>query len=149
MTQECNIAEIQLKYKPSPITDTIRGSKDIYNLLISKVYDADTIGYNESFKLLLLDNANQIIGYRTISEGGLSRMIVDIRMIFQVALIANTTSIIISHNHPSGKTRPSSEDDALTKQIQDACMVMCIRLLDHIIVTSGNGYYSYCDEGRL
>lgn len=71
MTQECNIAEIQLKYKPSPITDTIRGSKDIYNLLISKVYDADTIGYNESFKLLLLDNANQIIGYRTISEGGL------------------------------------------------------------------------------
>ena len=149
MTQECNIAEIQLKYKPSPITDTIRGSKDIYNLLISKVYDADTIGYNESFKLLLLDNANQIIGYRTISEGGLSRMMVDIRMIFQVALIANATSIIISHNHPSGKKRPSGEDDTLTKQIQDACKVLFIRLLDHIIVTPENGYYSYCDEGRL
>ena len=149
MTQECNIAEIQLKYRPSPITDTIRGSKDIYNFLISKVYDADTIGYNESFKLLLLDNANQIIGYRTISEGGLSRKIVDIRMIFQVALIANATSIIISHNLLSGKKRPKGEDDMLTKQIQDTCKMMFIRLLDHIIVTPENGYYSYCDEGRL
>ena len=53
------------------------------------------------------------------------------------------------HIHPSGKTRPSCEDNALTKQIQDACKLMCIRLLDHIIVTSGNGYYSYYDEGKL
>ena len=76
-------------------------------------------------------------------------MMVDIRMIFQVALLANATSIIISHNHPSGKKRPNGEDDTLIKLIQDACKVMFIHLMDHIIVTPENGYYSYRDERRL
>ena len=62
-------------------------------------------------------------------------------MIFQVALIANATSIFISHNHPSGKKRPSGEGDTLTKQIQEANKVMFIRLLDHIIVTPENGFF--------
>ena len=148
MTTECNISEIQLKYKPNPITDTIKNSKDIYNLLISKVYDMDTIGYRESFKVLLLNNANRIIGYTTISEGGISQMLVDLRMIFQVALVSNASSIIVTHNHPSGYRLPSKEDDTLTKQIQEACKVMQFRLLDHIIVTA-NGYYSYLDSGCL
>ena len=149
MTEECNISEIQLKYKPRPLSDAIKGSKDIFELLIKKVYDSDTIGYKETFKVLLLNNANRIIGYTTIAEGGLTSTVVDLRVILQTALVANATSIIATHNHPSGVKRPSIQDVMLTTKIAEACKAVELKLLDHIIVTPEDGYYSYCDEGKL
>lgn len=149
MTTDCIVSEIQLKYQPQPLTETINGAKDIHQLLINRVFDADSIGYKETFKVLLLNNANKIIGYTTISEGGLTSTIVDVRVIIQTALVCNATSIILTHNHPSGNPRPSGQDDSLTRRIQEACKLLDIRLLDHIIVTPFNSFYSYCDEGRL
>lgn len=149
MTTDCIVSEIQLKYQPQPLTETINGAKDIHQLLINRVFDADTIGYKETFKVLLLNNANKIIGYTTISEGGLTSTIVDVRVIIQTALVCNATSLILTHNHPSGNPRPSGQDDSLTRRIQEACKLLDIRLLDHIIVTPFNSFYSYCDEDRL
>ena len=131
MTTDCIVSEIQLKYQPQPLTETINGAKDIHQLLINRVFDADTIGYT------------------TISEGGLTSTIVDVRVIIQTALVCNATSIILTHNHPSGNPRPSGHDDNLTKKIKSACELMDIRLLDHIIVTPYDSFFSYCDEGRL
>ena len=126
----------------------MKGSKDIHGLLKKRVYDEDSIGYKETFNVLLLNNANKIIGYTTVAEGGLTSTIVDVRTILQTALISHATSIILSHNHPSGNVRPSYHDDNLTKKIKSACELMDIRVLDHIIVTPEDSYYSYCDEGR-
>ncbi len=106
MTTDCIVSEIQLKYQPQPLTETINGAKDIHQLLINSVFDADTIGYKETFKVLLLNNANKIIGYTTISEGGLTSTIVDVRMILQTALVSNATSIILTHNHPVRQSTP-------------------------------------------
>ncbi|MDE7430568.1 MAG: JAB domain-containing protein [Lachnospiraceae bacterium] len=138
-----------MKYKPQPLTETINSAKEIRKILINKVYDEETIGYKETFKVLLLNNANKIIGYTTISEGGLTSTIVDVRVIMQTALVSNASAIILTHNHPSGNTRLSCHDDSLTKKIKAACEIMDIRLLDHIIVTPYDSFYSYCDEGRL
>ncbi len=149
MTTDCIVSEIQLKYQPQPLTETINEAKDIHKLLINRVFDADTIGYKETFKVLLLNNANKIIGYTTISDGGLTSTIVDVRMILQTALVSNATSIILTHNHPSGNLKPSGQDDSLTKKIKSACELMDIQLLDHIIVTPYGSFYSYCNEGRL
>ena len=149
MTTDCIVSEIQLKYQPQPLTETINGAKDIHQLLKKRVYDEETIGYRETFKVLLLNNSNKIIGYTTISEGGLTSTIVDVRMIMQTALVSNATSIIITHNHPSGNPHPSGQDNSLTKKIKAACELMDIRLLDHIIVTPYDCFYSYCNEGRL
>lgn len=149
MKTDCMVSEIQLKSRPQSLTETMKGSKDIHDLLKYRVYDEDTIGYKETFKVLLLNNCNKIIGYTTVSEGGLSSTIVDVRTILQTALICNATSIILSHNHPAGTTRPSFQDDSITKKIKSACELMDIHVLDHIIVTPDDSYYSYCDEGRL
>ncbi len=149
MKTDCMVSEIQLKYRPQPLTETISGSKEIYHLLKTRIYDEDTIGYKETFKVLLLNRGNKIIGYTTVSEGGLSSTIVDVRVILQTALISNATSIIVSHNHPSGNIKPSYQDDNITRKIKNACELMDIRLLDHIIVTPEDSYFSYCDEGRL
>lgn len=149
MTTDCIVSEIQLKYQPQPLTETIHGAKEIHQLLIKRIFDADTIGYKESFKVLLLNQANKIIGYTTISDGGLTSTVVDVRVVIQTALVTNATSIILAHNHPSGNIYPSGHDDSLTKKIKAACELMDIRLLDHIIVTPFDNFYSYCNEGRL
>ena len=149
MNTDYIVSEVQLKYRPRPITETIRSAKEIHSFLIRRVYDEDTIGYKETFKVLLLNNANKIIGYTTISEGGLTSTTVDVRVVMQTALVSNGTSIILTHNHPSGNPRPSAFDDNLTKKIKSACELLDIRLLDHIIVTPYDSYYSYNDDGRL
>lgn len=113
------------------------------------MYDEEIIGYKETFMVLLLNNSNKIIGFTTISEGGLTSTIVDVRVILQTALVSNASAIILTHNHPSGNTHPSCQDDNLTKKIKAACEIMDIRLLDHIIVTPYDSYYSYCDKDRL
>ena len=149
MNTDYIVSEIQLKYKPQPLTETISSARDIHKLLINRVYDEETIGYKETFKILLLNNANKIIGYTTVSEGGLTSTIVDVRVIMQTALVSNATTILLAHNHPSGNTHPSGQDDSLTRKIKSACELLDIRLLDHIIVTPYESYYSYQDEGRL
>ena len=149
MTTDGIVSEIQLKYQPQPLTESIHGAKEIHKLLINCVFDADTIGYKESFKLLLLNQANKVIGYTAISDGGLTSTVVDVRVVMQTVLVTNATSIILAHNHPSGNIYPSSLDDSLTKRIKSACELMDIRLLDHIIVTPFDTFYSYCDNGRL
>lgn len=149
MISESGVAEVQLKYRPNPLTESITTSAELNRLLVERVFDTDTIGYKESFKVLFLNRANRIIGYNTVSEGGLTATVVDIRTIMQGALLTNATTIVLAHNHPSGTTRPSIHDDELTKKIREVCRLFDIQLLDHIIVTPFGPYYSYCDEGRL
>lgn len=149
MNTDCIVSEIQLKYRPQPLTETLCSPKEIHQLLIKRIFDEETIGYKESFKVLLLNQANRLIGYTTISEGGLTSTVVDIRVVMQTVLVSNATTIVLAHNHPSGNTRPSGQDDSLTRKIRSACELMDIRLLDHIIVTPFGDYYSYSDSGRL
>jgi len=74
--------------------------------------------------------------------------VVDVRVIFQVALRANATSIMFAHNHPSGNLQPSDADRKITRQIKDAGALLDIHLLDHIILTS-ESYLSFADDGYL
>jgi DNA repair protein RadC len=69
-------------------------------------------------------------------------------LIFVAALKANATSIVISHNHPSGNLKPSQADEQLTQKIKQAGQLLDIKLLDHVIVTS-EGNYSFADEGLI
>ena len=74
--------------------------------------------------------------------------VVDVRVIFQVAIKANTTSIMLAHNHPSGNLQPSEADKRITEQVKEAGKLLDIPLLDHIILTS-ESYFSLADEGLL
>ena len=70
------------------------------------------------------------------------------RLIVREALIRQTPTIAVIHNHPSGSTHPSKDDNNLTERIAKACKIMNLRLLDHVIVTDGN-FYSYREMGKL
>jgi DNA repair protein RadC len=83
-----------------------------------------------------------------ISQGGLTGTVIDTRMILKHALDKRATSIIISHNHPSGNRTPSEADIKITKKIRSAAEIMDIMVLDHIIV-AGRTYFSFADEGLM
>lgn len=104
--------------------------------------------YHEEFWVLYLDNANKVISKKQISKGGLTATLVDVRIIFKKAIELSSVGIILCHNHPSGKLKPSKADINLTQKIKKATEILDIRLLDHLIV-SEKTYFSFADEGIL
>ena len=142
------VAEVELCYKPTAKRlHKITGSADAYKVLLP-TFKEGTICYKEYFKILFLNQANQVFGYTLISEGGLTTTDVDVRVILQAALLTNSVAIILAHNHPSGNMNPSQEDIKITQQIKKAAKPMRIEVLDHLILT-GTGYYSFTDEGLI
>jgi len=103
---------------------------------------------HEVFVVVFLNRANKILQHEIISEGGITGTVADPRIIFKKALQYNATSIILSHNHPSGNLKPSRQDELLTQKIKDASVFLDITVMDHIIV-SDEGYFSFADEGML
>ncbi len=126
----------------------IASSRDAAALLFQH-WDKSHIELQESFKMLLLNNANKVKGIFTLSTGGITGTLVDIRIVFAVVLKSLTTAVILAHNHPSGTLRPSNADQKITEKIQTACRYFDIKLLDHMILTPGGEYYSFADEGVL
>jgi len=103
----------------------------------------------EHFVILVLNRNNELLSCKTISIGGASGTIVDMKVIIKRILsIPRASSIIVAHNHPSESRQPSQQDIDITKKIKNACSLIDINLLDHIIVC-GKTYYSFQDEGVL
>lgn len=123
-------------------TKYIKSSLDLFNYFHHKLCDQNV----EQCHVLLLNNKNGVIDSALIGSGGLTATTVDIRLVMREALVKRATAMALCHNHPSGNPNPSRDDNELTKNLRDACRVMNIRFLDHIIV-AGDRYYSYNDEG--
>lgn len=119
-------------------------SKDIFEVMKPCLTDLAV----EECWVVLLNQASRMIKKVRISVGGISNTSVDVRVILKEAITASASAFALVHNHPSGNTRPSREDDLLTKQVNAASDFMNIRLIDHVIFANDN-FYSYADEGRL
>ena len=121
-----------------------KSALDIYNHLWARMRDLDV---EESY-VLLMNQAYSEIKTLRLSHGGITETAVDVRLIMKEALLNNATVIAVAHNHPSGNTHPSRNDEMLTKKLSEACSTMRIHLLDHVIITDGN-YYSFREDGKL
>jgi DNA repair protein RadC len=144
------VAEVELVYrskvKPSE-RPKISGSSDAYKIF-RETWD-HSIEHHETFRIMLLNRSNKVLGIATISTGGISGTVTDIRIIFQYAIKANACSIILAHNHPSGETRPSEADSRITQKLKEGGNLLDIAVLDHIILTPEDKYLSFADEGLL
>ena len=146
--EENNICEIKVSYiNDSKDKTKISGSNMAYKLFLDS-WNKGTIQLQEEFKILLLNRANQVLGIYPLSKGGVSGTLVDPKLVFSVALKCNASGIIMAHNHPSGNLNPSENDKALTKKLISAGNFLDIKILDHIILTSG-GFFSFSDEGIM
>ena len=144
------VSEVELVYRSkirASERPQIRDSKSAYDLLI-RYWNMDKIELQEEFKILLLNQANRVLGIFSLSSGGITGTVADPRLIFGAAIKICSTSIILSHSHPSGNLKPSRADEELTNKIRQAGQFLDIRVADHIIV-SKEGYFSFADEGIL
>lgn len=145
------VNEIQISYREKLSTlksSALNNSGDVARLLY-KSWDKDTIGLQETFKILLLNNSNKVKGIYPMSIGGITGTIVDLRILFAIVLKTLSTAIILTHNHPSGKLMPSETDKKLTKKITKAAEIFEVRVLDHLIIVPNGGYFSFADNGLL
>ena len=122
----------------------IRNSKDLGAYLKKKLQFEN----REVFLAVYLNRTNRVLGMHTISTGGIEATIADVRIILKKAIEEQASSIVLSHNHPSGNLRPSQQDRELTRKIREAARLIDVKVLDHIIV-SDQGYYSFADEGLM
>jgi DNA repair protein RadC len=149
MKQVNTLHEIHVKYTRSYGTEAIKDSETAYSICKQAYAQAEAnINLKEYFIVILLNRANQVIGYYKLSEGGLSGTVADVRLAFSVALKCLASAMIITHCHPSGQLKPSSQDLKLTKQFVEAGKLMEIQVLDHLIV-SIDGYFSFANEGLI
>ena len=125
----------------APLLDN---AKKVYQFMHTKIQDLDI---EEGWMLMMKQNF-RLIEAKRISIGGLTMAPVDIRLMMKEALLKNTTILAFCHNHPSGSTNPSREDDKLATSIQNACSVLHIHFADHVILADGS-YFSYREEGEL
>lgn len=119
-------------------------SRDAYDQLRGHMQDLN----HEVFWVMYLNNNNRIMGAEKISEGGITGTVIDVRILLHKALERFACGIVIAHNHPSGNLLPSEPDLKITRQIEQACKLLDVALLDHLIIAA-SGYYSFRDEGKL
>jgi len=104
----------------------------------------------EFFNIILLDIKNKPIDNIEISKGSINATVVDPKEIVKNASLKSASSIILVHNHPSGETEPSKDDIELTNRIKDACNILDIKVLDHIIIGKNVGdFYSFAKHGLI
>jgi DNA repair protein RadC len=143
------LAEIEVSYRPKKVHHPIiKSSADVYYHLL-RFFPEDTIALQEKFVAGYVNRANRLIGVYELSKGGITGTVADPRLILSVALKTAATGIILAHNHPSGNLQPSIQDKDITKKIQEACKLLDITLLDHLIVVPEDAYFSFADEGLL
>jgi DNA repair protein RadC len=139
----CELGKRRQMEKPEERPDLGTATK-IYNHMHPVLQDCDV----EEFWILLMNQNHRLIKKLRISHGGITEVSVDIRIIMREAVLANTTILAVCHNHPSGNLRPSEQDNQLTYALQQACNLMRIQLMDHVILTDG-AYFSYHETGRI
>ncbi len=123
---------------------SVESSKDAYSLVAPYMRDIN----REVFKVLLLTSRNKLITEKTVFEGSLAESLVNPREIIKEALNEAAASVVFIHNHPSGNPHPSNEDKKITSLLLNACNVVGINVLDHIIIGKDN-YFSFADHGLL
>lgn len=149
--QQNTISEVQLIYKnkvKASERKKVTNSKDAYRIFMEN-WNPDIIDFVEEFKILLMNRSNSVLGIMDLSRGGISGTVTDVRLVFQAAIKANASGVICAHNHPSGNMNPSESDSRLTQKLKDAGNLMDIQLLDHLIVSTDDNYYSFADNGLL
>jgi DNA repair protein RadC len=148
-----SIAEITVTYNnriKNADRPKVSSSGDAFNIMQSYVLDAGhQISHREYFYVMLLNRSNRVLGISTISMGGMSGTVADPKIIFQLALKAVASSVILVHNHPSGNTQPSETDLRLTRKLKNAGQFLDLPVLDHLILTPEDGYLSMADQGLL
>jgi DNA repair protein RadC len=123
---------------------TISNSNEVYNILKPLIAEHDDV---EVLYGVFMDAKNHILSIEKLFTGTITGTSVFPREIVKRILSNKATALLLAHNHPSGDTKPSIEDQEITSRIGIVLQAMGVSLHDHIII--GSGYHSMADTGWL
>lgn len=119
-------------------------------IAIHPAFPKSSLGVQECFVVLSLNNKHCPIGRPVmIAMGSVNVVEVHPRDVFRQAVKKNAAAVIVAHNHPSGDTEPSSDDELLTERLVKAGEVLGIPLLDHIVISACGRFVSLADRGLI
>lgn len=144
----CNEVEIHYKRPLFKSMPYVKSSKDADKVFRSYI-DFNRIDYKEFFWIMTLTNSNQVLSLSEIGSGTIKGVYTNLPEIMQLALLTNAAGILVAHNHCSGNTKPSESDKNVTQKLSKITDLFDIRLLDHLILTSDQGYFSFSDNHLL
>src|SRR5690606_41828613 len=99
----------------------------------------------EVFAVLCLDASLRKISFKRLFYGSVNACDISMKQLLRYAITQQATSIVIAHNHPLGRAYPSQADLDLTRQIQQACQLVDIHLIDHCIIAL-EGCFSFAEQ---
>ncbi|MCL4169014.1 UNVERIFIED_CONTAM: hypothetical protein GTU68_050237 [Idotea baltica] len=127
----------------------LKNSELIYNFLAPQLAHLPT----EKLFVLTLDSRLNLIRMRELSSGTTGSTVANIRDILRPVIIDQAHAFVIAHNHPSGDTTPSRQDQTFTANLVQATKQLDLTLLDHLVIgrplDGASPYYSFCEHGRL
>lgn len=122
----------------------LNSAQEVYNVMKPIFAKDDDI---EKMYCIFMDGRNRVISIDEMTKGTINHAAVYPREIVKMALKKKASSIVLTHNHPSGYLEPSNEDKQLTMKVGLSISAIDIQLHDHIIV--GNGYMSFSERGLM
>lgn len=143
------ISNVRIVYEPevTPAERYVIGkSEDAAKIAVESW---DGIYHHESFRIMLLDSGNKVLGIQTVAQGGTTSTAVDVKICLQAAVLGNATAVIAMHNHPSCRMWPSDSDKILTETLKKAFALVDVAMLDHVIVGGDGKYYSFADNDMM
>lgn len=142
-----DIVSLKLVKESSVLYETrkISNPYDAYRLVKNFLANSD----REKFVVVCLDTKSQPVSIEVVSIGTLSSTMVHPREVFKVAVLTNASKIICFHNHPSGNTNFSNEDEVITKKLHKCGEILGIELIDHIVVGDDDKYFSFKENFKI
>jgi DNA repair protein RadC len=122
----------------------VESSEDILKLLYHDMRDLD----QEVFKIVLLNGQNRVLRIVDVTKGTLTAAHIYPREVVKLALRFSAAALVLAHNHPSGMAKPSEDDERITRDLVHVCLLLGIKVHDHIIV-GDNDKFSFADAGLI
>jgi DNA repair protein RadC len=140
------IREIGRRYLKEKVVGAnyVRSPQAVQDYLMNDMRDRS----REVFKVMYLDKGLKVLGVEDLFEGTIDEAAVHPREIVRAVIKHDASSVVLCHNHPSGKVEPSREDYEITQKIKAALQTIGVRVLDHIIIGE-NQYFSFSERNSL
>lgn len=146
-TKRVDIVSLKLVKESSVLYESrkISNPYDAYRLIKNFLVDSD----REKFVVVCLDTKSQPVSIEIVSIGTVNSAMVHPREVFKVAVLSNASKIICFHNHPSGNTNFSKEDEVITNRLKKCGEILGIELVDHIVVGDDDKYFSFKENFKI
>jgi len=132
----CSVSE-------SPSSPSIASPKDVFLTVVDSISPLQ-----EAFFVVCLSGAHRLISCDLIFLGTANHCSAVPRDVFRTAILRNSTSIILVHNHPSGVLTPSDDDIKVTQRFVECGRIIGIPVLDHLIIDSSS-FFSLAAHGMF